>query len=280
MEMLRACYHVSMRPYADRPDIIIPGRWRWCPEGAAAVPYEHCFGSYRNDAKGNPVRPGVVGEVEADVYTYNLGASPLRATGKRVCGTAADWSGQAPYDPARVGAGAADPDGLPECCLDPVAVCTRPNDGGTIPCAVQVRWNVLVQPDHPLTGFIQPGYHYLTHPPLPGNLCGIPADSIHFPIYWSCGPSVACPPELPVNPGMWFIWADTPGEYRLILNVSGWGPWILPLTHLQWNPLYIRGAGYAEGPCGLTATAIEIAESFGEPLSGENPCLSWSPPPR
>lgn len=116
MDYLRSCYRASMRPYGDRPDIVIPGRWRFCPEDADVVPYAHPFGSHIWEADDPPPFAPEVGEAEGP-YPYSAGEVQPSAGGELLCGTREDWEGTAPYDPARVGAGQTHPEGLPNCCL-------------------------------------------------------------------------------------------------------------------------------------------------------------------
>lgn len=212
MELLRSCYHASMRPYTDRPDIIVAGRWKWCPADAQVVPYEHAFGSHIWDCWGTNV-DGVIGEQAAESYPYNLGASPVRAEGKRTCGTAADWAATAPYDAERVGDGALDPDGLPACCIEPIP--PLPQGGCLIypcgyfesdpdaPCEVRIR---LIEPGGDWDGLTW--IMYATTPETPnGFYTGI------APL--SCGPTqchlepnhqINLPPYLIFDFTGWSVW--------------------------------------------------------------------------
>lgn len=113
MDYITQCYYSNMRPYRDRPDIVVPGRWRWCPDGAKAIPYLHRFGSHTMDWGEERLDPPV-GEVPRK-NGRTRGESSPRYTGQHFCGTEEDWTLgtlHATHTPPPV-----DADGIPLCCL-------------------------------------------------------------------------------------------------------------------------------------------------------------------
>jgi hypothetical protein len=112
MDLARTLYRSSQRLFRDRPEVLTPGRWRWCPPGARPVPYLHCYGiSYDNlDREKEPP----LGESVLSPRRQYSDYEPTRLTGQGVCGAEGLW---------REGGLWADrtvlptrPDGVPTCC--------------------------------------------------------------------------------------------------------------------------------------------------------------------
>lgn len=95
MTFLRSCYYSKFRLYRDRPDILVPGRWRWSSPGAIVVPYLHAFDSSTWDPWNLDQSEGV-GEVERGAY-YN-GAGLPTMNGRRFCGGEEVWRLGGLYD--------------------------------------------------------------------------------------------------------------------------------------------------------------------------------------
>lgn len=112
MDFARTLYHSSQRLYRDRPEVLTPGRWRWCPPGARPVPYWHLYGvSFDNlDRELEPA----LGESVLSPRRQYSDREPTRLTGRGVCGSQEVWEGGGLYAerfvlPVRA-------DGLPVCC--------------------------------------------------------------------------------------------------------------------------------------------------------------------
>ena len=114
MGELHALYRSQMRLYRDRPDVLVWGRWRWCPPGALPVPFPHAFTPYRNWPEWAQHDTGEVGEIPHSERT--LRDDPIaRYLGQNVCGSAEVWLLGGLY--ADRGSIARDPDGIPLCCI-------------------------------------------------------------------------------------------------------------------------------------------------------------------
>lgn len=112
MDWITQCYYSTMRPYRDRPDIEVKGRWRWCAAGAKTIPYWHLFGSFTMDYGEKRIDPPV-GEIPKK-QGRSRGESNPRLNGQGWCGTQQDWeqgSLYAGHVPPLV-----DADGIPLCC--------------------------------------------------------------------------------------------------------------------------------------------------------------------
>jgi len=112
MDMLRSCYYSKMAIYRDRPDVLVSGRWHFCPDGALPVPFTHTFASRnwidRSDRQ-------LVGMGEADLRgAYSRGESDPLFTGQRVCGSAFVWRNGALF---RQRGNLPVVDGIPVCCV-------------------------------------------------------------------------------------------------------------------------------------------------------------------
>jgi hypothetical protein len=113
MAYLRSCYYSSMRPFRDRPDVLIKGSWRWCPDGAKVLPFRHLFGPFTMDPSTMVVDPPV-GEVP--LYGgKSRGKSSTRYIGQNWCGSIDVWQNGALY--SALGTPAVDNEGIPLCCL-------------------------------------------------------------------------------------------------------------------------------------------------------------------
>lgn len=89
MDYVRSCYESSMRPYRDRPDILVPGRWYFCRPGAKPVKTTHVFSSLNWLPEGKNVQP-IVGEAPPK-GAYSKTPGPSTWTGQAYCGTDDAW---------------------------------------------------------------------------------------------------------------------------------------------------------------------------------------------
>lgn len=112
MDFITQCYYSRMRPYRDRPDISIPGRWRWCPPGATLIPYLHAFASFTMDYGEERIDPAL-GEVPRK-NGRTRGESSPRYTGQHFCGSEDAWTNGILY--AQALPQQVDIDGIPICC--------------------------------------------------------------------------------------------------------------------------------------------------------------------
>lgn len=115
MDYLSRTYRSSMRLFADRPDILVPGQWYWSPPGAKAVPHPTAFGpsvyffrSARFQRLDFPL-----GEVDS-FKAFKRGEGNPRYLGQSVCGDAEAWRHGVPY--AQRGTPPSDSEGVPFCC--------------------------------------------------------------------------------------------------------------------------------------------------------------------
>lgn len=115
MEVLESCYKSKMRLFRDRPDVLVAGRWYWCPPGAVAVPFLHRFGSMHFDYNDFDLPADQVGEVEV-IPGRTSGIPNARYTGQRWCGGEEVWTQGTLF--AQQGTPPTDPDGVPLCCLE------------------------------------------------------------------------------------------------------------------------------------------------------------------
>ena len=89
MDYLRSCYSSHMRLYPDRPDVLVPGQWYFCPPGAIHLPFFVACASREWDFYD---APEVTGVGEADVIARWLrGDCPPQFQGKHFCGTVDAW---------------------------------------------------------------------------------------------------------------------------------------------------------------------------------------------
>lgn len=136
MDWVRSCYTSSMRLFRDRPDVLIPGRWQFCPPGAKAIPYLHPWASSNWDWEHRYPLDPPLGEVTHG--SWFKGNTNPRYTGQNWCGTREVWENGAPY--AARGTPAVDLDGVPFCCA------TRPAPpGGDADDGVTVQ-GLLIRP--------------------------------------------------------------------------------------------------------------------------------------
>ena len=112
MDIIRSCYSSFMRPFKDHPEILIPGRWHFCPPGAETVPYFHAFASSNWDPDGVEY-DGLLGEVVGEKPWYRGSRSP-RVTGTHWCGSRELWENGSPL--SLRGSMPVDIDGLPLAC--------------------------------------------------------------------------------------------------------------------------------------------------------------------
>lgn len=109
---IKQCYYSGMRFYRDRPDVIVPGRWYFCPPGAKALPFFQRFDTYRTDPGPFPIDP-LIGEVP--VYGGKARNEILAGyDGQHWCGSLEDW--QQGLDYSRRGSAPVDQEGVPLCC--------------------------------------------------------------------------------------------------------------------------------------------------------------------
>ncbi len=113
MDYLRSCYASNMRLFNDRPDVLTPGQWYFCPPGAKRVPFMDSFVSQNWDIDPLTLDPRV-GEVRGR-GAWRRGDPPPRYTGQNTCGTAAQWLNGVPF--AQRGLPPRDADGYPTCCV-------------------------------------------------------------------------------------------------------------------------------------------------------------------
>jgi hypothetical protein len=117
-------YRSNFRPFRDRPDIIVPGRWYWCPEGARALPFWHAMGSYTQDSSTIEGEDFELGEIPEWEGTQFHVPNP-RYGGQHWCGTPDDWQLGAVYGQTIP----VDAEGVPLCCQsEPM----RPGGGAVI----------------------------------------------------------------------------------------------------------------------------------------------------
>jgi hypothetical protein len=98
--------------YSGGPEV--PGRWRWCPEGAAVVKVPTAFTSSSWDARDRWESETEVGEVRSSVEWTRPRETNPRLLGVAPCGTAEILAGGATA--ADVGTPVADAEGVPACC--------------------------------------------------------------------------------------------------------------------------------------------------------------------
>jgi len=113
MDVLPKLYRSKMRLYRDRPDVLVTGRWQWCPPGAVAIPYLHRFGSSKYDENDFELPADSVGEVERLPGPVPSNTPP-RYTGQRWCGGEEVWTQGALYSQRFTPA--VDEEGIPFCC--------------------------------------------------------------------------------------------------------------------------------------------------------------------
>ena len=111
MDYLRSCYRSRMRLYSDRPDILTPGRWHFCPPGAIVAPPSVFFSRRWDD---HVYGDDALGEVQQRYYRYYEGVTDPRLTGTHYCGDPSVWLEGIPYA-ARPGL-ELDATGMPLCC--------------------------------------------------------------------------------------------------------------------------------------------------------------------
>lgn len=120
MDQATHTYKSRFRLYRDRPDILVPGRWYWCPPGAVAIPFFHRFLSYRLDdftheeSGSDPRESPEVGEFSHWDGPSVVQANP-RYTGQHWCGPEEYWTQGVPY--ALRGTQILDWEGVPLCCI-------------------------------------------------------------------------------------------------------------------------------------------------------------------
>jgi hypothetical protein len=118
MDYLRSCYSSSFRLYNDRPDVLVPGRWHFCPPGAKLAQMPHIFGSQVWTPKNMEIDPPL-GEVLGRGPWFD-GKPDSRFVGQHFCGSPRVWLEGIPFAdrPGLV----LEPDGTPACCHAPPAV--------------------------------------------------------------------------------------------------------------------------------------------------------------
>ena len=127
-------YRSHFRPFRNRPDITIPGRWYWCPPGAKALPFAHAMGSMCQDQTPRLGHEWDLGEIPIweGIQTH---VANSRYTGQHWCGTIADWQQGAVYGQTIE----LDREGVPLCCrAEPI----RPGGGAVL---IQPRQFSLMQ---------------------------------------------------------------------------------------------------------------------------------------
>lgn len=115
MDYLRSCYRSEMRPYPDRPDVKVKGRWKFCLPDAKPVPFLHSFGSSVWDKTGQEISP-LPGEIPGSLGYSKAKAKPGE-TGQKVCGNAELWLNGSAFSTA--GKVQKNADGIPLCCNPP-----------------------------------------------------------------------------------------------------------------------------------------------------------------
>lgn len=121
MAMIKRRYYSSIRPYRDRPDVVVTGRWHWCPPGAKIIPYFHLFSSYNCESEQHRIVPPI-GEIPKSQGSVRARDNP-RYLGQNWCGSEETWTKGALY--SQRGTPAVDVDGVPRCCRS-----GPPNPGG------------------------------------------------------------------------------------------------------------------------------------------------------
>jgi len=112
MDLVRSCYKAKMRLYLDRPEILVPGRWHFCPPGAVPVPFFHLYGSANWDPDER--RDPLIGEVGSLPRTWSNGSADERLIGQNVCGNARVWEVGSFYEERE--SLLVNEQGLPLCC--------------------------------------------------------------------------------------------------------------------------------------------------------------------
>lgn len=112
MAYIKQCYYSKMRLFRDRPDVLVSGRWYWCPAGAVDIPYTHVFSSRNCDNSTDPIDPPL-GETSEWLGKARGGENP-RLTGQNWCGSEMVWTQGALY--SQRGTPAVDDEGVPVCC--------------------------------------------------------------------------------------------------------------------------------------------------------------------
>ena len=127
-------YRSQMRFYPDRPDVLVWGRWHWCPPGAEPLPFQHPFTSLSQcdrDQVACETTP-VLGEVLGSNGVEEVFEDPPGLFGVHFCGEQGQWQNGVPYAQRGIQAW---PDGVPQCCP------RLPPDFGGIAVAGQVTDN-------------------------------------------------------------------------------------------------------------------------------------------
>jgi hypothetical protein len=112
--MLRSCYSTTARFFADRPDIVLPITWYFCPPGAKVAPGPHRFGSL--NWLGDKKTPSPIGEVVGAKRPWSNGATPAGALGVAPCQDVEAFHDGVPYVPS---ANYPIVNGVKACCLPP-----------------------------------------------------------------------------------------------------------------------------------------------------------------
>lgn len=100
-DILRSCYRSVMAPYPDRPDILVPGRWYWCPNDARPLGFAHVFESRQWDPSNPVPEEPAVGEQPPRGAWFKGGNG--EGVDGHAHGTRDEWMGVTPYTPDTIG---------------------------------------------------------------------------------------------------------------------------------------------------------------------------------
>lgn len=113
MDYLRSCYSSTMRLFIDGAEVLVHGRWHFCPEGAEDIPYMHRFAASTWDPDNADLDESI-GEIRG-VRGYFNGSSSPRILGQGWCGSQGLWENGSPL--SLRGTMPVDTEGIPLCCL-------------------------------------------------------------------------------------------------------------------------------------------------------------------
>lgn len=110
---MEAPYKSRQAIFADRPDVLVEGQWNVCAPTACNLPFAHAFCARIWDCDDSWFRT-TTGE-QNERRDFQVAPVSPRYTGLGYCGTEQEWQFGSLY--STKGAGSADTDGIPRCCI-------------------------------------------------------------------------------------------------------------------------------------------------------------------